>query len=67
MLLGCLKMPYNGFGLGEGGDFHHKIFYEAPKFKYKKICPTKHKFATLAKPVLVAGGVSRRRWQGRGE
>ena len=23
-LWGIVKITYNGFGLGEGGDFHHK-------------------------------------------
>ena len=32
----------NVFGLGEGGDFHHKCSYEARMFKFMKNCHTKH-------------------------
>jgi hypothetical protein len=32
----------NGFGLGEGGDFHHKYSYEARMFKSTKNGHTKH-------------------------
>jgi hypothetical protein len=44
----------NGFGLGEGGDFRHKLSYEAPKFKFTKNCPTKHCTATFAKPLCLS-------------
>jgi len=27
---------YNGFGLGEGGDFYHKTSCEVPMFKFSK-------------------------------
>jgi len=33
---------FNGFGLGEGGDFTTELSYEAPKFKFSKNCHTKH-------------------------
>jgi hypothetical protein len=48
-------MPANVPGLCEGGDFYHKISYEAPNFKFTKNCHTKHYTATFAKPVLQAG------------
>jgi hypothetical protein len=32
----------NGLRLGEGGDFQHKLSYEALKFIYPQNCPTKH-------------------------
>ncbi|MBS1653120.1 MAG: hypothetical protein JSU07_14030 [Bacteroidetes bacterium] len=47
-------MAANVLALGEGGDFQHQISYEAPKFKFKKNCPTKNVTATFAKPVLPA-------------
>ncbi len=37
-----LRVAGNGFGLGEVGDFNHKTSDEAPKFKFSKICHTKH-------------------------
>jgi hypothetical protein len=35
-------LTHNGFGLGEGGDFHHKYSYEARMFKSTKNAHTKH-------------------------
>ncbi len=45
-------MPYNGLQLAEGGDFQHKLSYEALKFKYPQNCPTKHETATFGKVLL---------------
>jgi hypothetical protein len=46
------SFDFNGFRLGEGGDFHHRPSCEALNFKFTKNCYTKHLTATFAKPVL---------------
>jgi len=28
----CFKLAHNGFGLGEGGDFHHKCWCRESNF-----------------------------------
>jgi len=43
---------FNGLQLAEGGDFQHKLSYEALKFIYPQNCPTKHVTATFGKVLL---------------
>jgi hypothetical protein len=42
----------NVLQLAEGGDFQHKLSYEALKFIHLKNCPTKHETATFGKVLL---------------
>ena len=50
-----LKIYDNGLQLAEGGDFQHKLSYEALKFIYPQNCPTKNETATFGKVLLQAG------------
>ena len=42
VVVSSVWLACNVFGLGEGGDFHHKYSYEALNFKFTKNCHTKH-------------------------
>ena len=42
LLHGRHSIGHNVLRLGEGGDFQHKLSYEALMFIYPQNCPTKH-------------------------
>ena len=49
------KLPHNGKGIAEGGDFQHKSSIEALHLNLPQNCHTKHRTRHYAKPLLWAG------------
>ena len=47
-----VAIGYNGFGLGEGGDFNHKKFIRMTEFEHTTKVDLENGSPAFAKPVL---------------